>query len=275
MNSDIANMVLDEAQNRINKRFSDSLFFKKMGGISNFQIENVIVNIGDDDLKKNFVGAFPSNYVYKFIDHASMISRKGKYPLIIANKDSSEKPGVYWWSILDIEPKTDMFFFNSVGLDGLKHFFVQDNKPIVEQILLGVEKMTRTDNKVTLCKIRFNLGACKTLSENEIDSLSDTARNFFRFVEAFGIKLKLRNFVNIWMVEERLQDLDSSTCGIFQLYFYDNLFNPDENSKIQNSTKLTRKTVETILNKLFVLDNQDANEQQMGEYANDLGITIR
>ena len=110
MNSDIANMVLDEAQNRINKRFSDSLFFKKMGGMSNFQIENVIVNIGDDDLKKNFVGAFPSNYVYKFIDHASMISRKGKYPLIIANKDSSEKPGVYWWSILDIEPKLICFF---------------------------------------------------------------------------------------------------------------------------------------------------------------------
>ena len=101
--------------------------------------------------------------------------------------------------------------------------------------------MTQTDNKITLCKINFNLRACKTLSKNEIDSLSDIARNLFHFVQAFGINLKLRNFVNIWMVEDRLQDLDSSTCGFFQLYFYDNLFSLDENSKIQNNTNLTKK----------------------------------
>ena len=53
--------------------------------------------------------------------------------------------------------------------------------------------MTRTDNTITFCKIRFNLGACKMLSKKEIDFLSDTARNFFRFILAFGIKLKLQN----------------------------------------------------------------------------------
>ena len=112
------------------------------------------------------------------------------------------------------------------------------------------------------------------LSEEEIDSLSDTARNFFRFILAFGIKLKLRNVVNIWMVEDRLQDLNSSTCGIFQLYFYDNLFNPDENSKIQNNTKLAKKTVEILLNDLFTLDDQDSNEQKMEQYATEVGVTI-
>ena len=112
------------------------------------------------------------------------------------------------------------------------------------------------------------------LSEEEIDSLSDTARNFFRFILAFRIKLKLRNFVNIWMVEDRLLDLNSSTCGIFQLYFYDSLFNPDENSKIQDNTKLTKKTVETLLNDLFTLDDQDSNEQKMEQYATEIGVTI-
>ena len=103
--------------------------------------------------------------------------------------------------------------------------------------------MTRTDSKITLCKIQFNLNACKKLSKVELDSLSDTATNIFQFVQAFGIKLKLRNFVDIWMVEDRLQDLDSSTCSIFQLYFYDNLFNPDKNSKIQENTRLNKKIV--------------------------------
>ena len=98
---------------------------------------------------------------------------------------------------------------------------------------------------------------------------------FSIFIQAFGIKLKLRNFVNIWMVEDRLQNLDSSTCGIFQLYFYDNLFILDKNSKIQSSTKLNKKTVETLLNELFILDNQDENEQKMLEYANNIRATFR
>ena len=62
---------------------------------------------------------FPSNYINKFIDHAAMISDKGKYPFIIANTDSSDKAHVQWWGILDIEPKTDTFFFDFFGLDGL------------------------------------------------------------------------------------------------------------------------------------------------------------
>ena len=76
------------------------------------------------------------------------------------------------------------------------------------------------------------------------------------------------------MVEDRLQDLDSSTCGMFQLHFYDNLFNPNKNSKIQNDTKLTKRPVETLLNELFTLDNQDSNKQKMEPYAADIGVTI-
>ena len=82
-----------------------------MEGISNFQIEKAFKNIEDDDLNDTFVGVFPSNYMNKFIDHDSMISDKEKYLFSIANLDNSEKPGVHWWSILDIEPKTDISFW--------------------------------------------------------------------------------------------------------------------------------------------------------------------
>ena len=57
-----------------------------MARISNFQIEEAFKIIGDKDLLENFVGVFPSNYMNKLIDHASMISDKGKYPFIIANR---------------------------------------------------------------------------------------------------------------------------------------------------------------------------------------------
>ena len=62
--------------------------------------------------------------------------------------------------------------------------------------------MTRTDDKITLFNIQFNLNACKNLSKNELDALSVTASDFFHFIQAFSNKLKLCNFVNIWKVKE-------------------------------------------------------------------------
>ena len=70
------------------------------------------------------------------------------------------------------------------------------------------------------------------------------------------------------MVEDRLQDLDSATCGIFQIYFYENLFNPDKNSSIQNDEKLKKSFIEKLLNELFTLEDVD-NEQKMEAYAQD------
>ena len=91
--------------------------------------------------------------------------------------------------------------------------------------------MTRTDNKITLVNIKFSLNACKSLTKKELDTLSNTATNFFHFIQALGNKLKLRDFVNIWVVEDRVQDL----------YFYDNLFNPNKNSKIQDEKRLNKR----------------------------------
>ena len=76
------------------------------------------------------------------------------------------------------------------------------------------------------------------------------------------------------MVEDRIQDLDSATCGIFQIHFYENLFNPNEKSKIQDQVKLTKKAVEILLNELFSLNDQVANETNMEKYADQIGVKI-
>ena len=101
--------------------------------------------------------------------------------------------------------------------------------------------MTRTDNKTTLCKMRFNINACKNLSKGELDSLSDTAVNVFYFIQAFGITLKLRNFVNIWMIEDRVQDLDSSTCGFFNSIFMIICLTLTKTAKYKVIQNLTKK----------------------------------
>ena len=105
-------------------------------------------------------------------------------------------------------------FFYLFGLDGLKSFIMQDDKKVIKKRIFGTEELTITDNKITLENVKFSLNACENLSKNELDNLSDTSRDFFYFVQSFGNKLKLRDFVNFWIVEDRIQDLDTVTCDI-------------------------------------------------------------
>ena len=47
-----------------------------MAGISNKTIVNFFENETDDDLKNDFVGVFPSNYVTRFISFHEMMNEK-------------------------------------------------------------------------------------------------------------------------------------------------------------------------------------------------------
>ena len=76
------------------------------------------------------------------------------------------------------------------------------------------------------------------------------------------------------MVEDRVQDLNSVTCGIFQIYFYDNLLNPDEISEIWNKKRLNKSTIETLYNEIFVFDDQETNEVTIRQYATEKNITV-
>ena len=58
-----------------------------------------------------------------------------------------------------------MIFFDTFSIEGLKHFIIQDGKKIVEKNLIGTEKMDRSDKKITLCKIKFNMSAYKRLKK--------------------------------------------------------------------------------------------------------------
>ena len=89
--------------------------------------------------------------------------------------------------------------------------------------------------------MKFLMDACKNLSKNKLNSLSDTARDFFPFIQSFVNKLKVRNLVNLRLLQDQIQDLDSVTCGISQVYFCNNLFNHDINSKIQSKQNYQKR----------------------------------
>ena len=74
------------------------------------------------------------------------------------------------------------------------------------------------------------------------------------------------------LVDDKIQEIYFDTCGLFQLYFYKNLFEPDENSKILNDEHLTKKTVETLLNKIFST-NKNKNECKVAEFPEEYNIS--
>ena len=61
------------------------------------------------------------------------------------------------------------------------------------------------------------------------------------------------------------------TCGIFQLYFYVNLFTPLKNSLIVNDKKLSKSTLQKLLNEIFYLD-RDKNESLVEQFTEEKQI---
>ena len=91
---------------------------------------------------------------------------------------------------------------------------------------LVLELADQKDNKLTLLKLKFSMISYENLAENEIKKLLETAQVLFHLIHSFGKNGNIKNFVNVWMLEDPIQKPTTATCGPFQLYCYENLFFP-------------------------------------------------
>ena len=103
--------------------------------------------------------------------------------------------------------------------------------------------------------------------------LLETARDFYHLLKRFYKNENIKKFVNVWLLEDPIQKMETSTCGPFQFYFYENLLLQDKNSDLHSYKNLTNLETETLLNELFTLD-QDKNEQIINEYINERQIKM-
>ena len=117
------------------------------GGISNDEVVNFFENVEDNDIKENFVGVFPSNYINRFISFHEMSNNK-KYPFVIMNTDRANKDGTHWWSFLDLHPKKEIFLFDSFGFTGFQKFEIDNDKDILNKILFGIENFKKKIKKL-------------------------------------------------------------------------------------------------------------------------------
>ena len=148
----------------------------------------------------------------------------------------------------------------SLGSDGFKTFIVDNDERIINELLFNFKKckISLTDQKITLCEMKFSVTTWENMPHTKKEQMIQTAQNFFHLLQQFA-KLKKTNDMNILILEQPVQDLTSSNCGIFQLYFYKNLFDPNKKSKIINHENLKKRTIEVIFNETF---STDVNENE-------------
>ena len=76
--------------------------------------------------------------------------------------------------------------------------------------------------------------------------LRTTTQDLLHLMNEFRKLHKINDVVTVHLVNDQLQKIEADTCGIFQLYFYVNLFTPLENSSIVNDKKLSKLTLEKV-----------------------------
>ena len=104
--------------------------------------------------------------------------------------------------------------------------------------------------------------------------LSATTQDLLHLMKKFGKKTLEKwgyGALSWWSATKNRKD----TCGLFQLYFYVNLFNPVENSQIITDKCLMKKSIGKLLNGIFTNEKNenksrikafiDENEIRMGE----------
>ena len=160
---------------------------------------------------------------------------------------------------MDIHPKNNLFLFDLFGIEDFKFFIVNNNQKIINELLYNFKKCdSKSSQKWKLCTMKFCIETWQKMSQKTKDQLTDTAQNFFHLLEQFA-KLKKTHCMNVLILEDTIQDLISPNCGKFQLYFYKNLFDPDERSKILSHQTLNKRTLEPSLMKFFQLMSMKMN----------------
>ena len=222
--------------------------------LQNFQIEKFFQDEENEEIKTNYMGVYSMDSITRYINFYEIIKRKnGGYPFTIFNTYKHNQAGTHWWSFMDIHLK-NLFLFDGLGIQGFKSFIVNNNQKIINELLYDFKKFdTKPNQKLKLCAMKFCVQTWQKMSHKVKEQLTDTAQNFFNLLEQFA-KLKKTECMNILILENNVKDLLASTCRLFQLYFYKNLFDPDEKSKILDHENLNKKTLETIINEIFSTD---------------------
>ena len=130
--------------------------------------------------------------------------------------------------VLYILIQKKLFLFESLGCTGFKEFIIDNDLNIIDKLLYIVNKFNENDEKINLINLKFSEYEYDRIKRKGILSkLTDTAKDLFHLLSKFSKYHNVKE-MTLYAVDNQLQETASDTCGVFQLYFYKNLFDPLE-----------------------------------------------
>ena len=135
--------------------------------------------------------------------------------------------------------------------------------------MFGIQKLKKKDQKIIIISLKFSIKEYEKIKNEH--RLRPTTQDLLHLIYEYGRLHNIKDLVTVYSVDDQLQKLEADTCGIFQLYFYFNLFVPYENSSVLGDSKLTKRKVEKLLNEIFSLD-RNQNEEEMERFAKEKNI---
>ena len=125
----------------------------------------------------------------------------------------------------------ETFDFLIVGIWEIREALHKIHQKIINQLLYDFKKCdSKSNQKLKLCAMKFCVETWQNMSHKVKEQLVNIAQNFFLLLEQFA-KLKETECMNILILENNVESITGSSCGEFQLYFYKNLFDPNEKVK--------------------------------------------
>ena len=137
-------------------------------------------------------------------------------------------------------------FFDSLGFTGFKEFIIDNDLNIIDKLLYNVNKFNKNDKKINLINLKFSEYEYDRIKiKGVLSKFSDTAKDLFHLLSKFSKYHNVKE-MTLYAVDNQLHETTSDTCGIFQLYFHKNTFDPLEDSQIIEHEKLTNKLLRKI-----------------------------
>ena len=180
------------------------------------------------------------------------------------NTDRSDRTGTHWWSFLDLHKKKEIFLFDSFGFEGLKKFIIDNDRKILNKVLFNLNKFQKIDGKITLISTKFSMLQYEKIKD--MKQLRTTTQDLLHLIYEYGKLHNVQDEITVFSVDDQLQKIETDTCGIFQIYFYYNLFKPLINSSVIKDNVIRKHTIQKLLNEIFSL-NKEENEKIVTQFA--------
>ena len=110
----------------------------------------------------------------------------------------------------------------------MKYFIIDNDEPTIKKLLYNLKKFNKKDKTVNLVSLKFLIETNQKLKTNKISKSTDAAKDFFHLLAEFAKGNNWSNEMTVVLVDDEIQGIYLDTYGLFQLYFYKNLFDPNE-----------------------------------------------